>query len=111
MVTVNLMYAIEEEEKRRRLSAAGMRRRGRIGVGNVGCEGTTTMTLAEGMAESDPFAIDQRLETAQRPSVGVEQDLSQRRHLQRCIEAFCPVHKNACIFLSDALGYQTRRVE
>ena len=24
MVTVNLMYAIEEEEKRRRLSAAGM---------------------------------------------------------------------------------------
>ena len=39
------------------------------------------MTLAERMAKSDPFAIDQRLETAQRPSVRVEQDLSQRRHL------------------------------
>ena len=83
MMTMNLVHAVEEEKKGRRFTAAGVSRGGVVGVARrrSGSKRAARMPLAEGMAESDPFAMDQSLETAQRARVRVEQDLGQRRDL------------------------------
>ena len=86
MMKMNLVDAVEKEQKSGRFAAARLRRGGSVAAGGGGGgsgERTAAMALAEGMTECDPLASDQRLKTPQRPRIGIQQNLSQRRHLRK----------------------------
>ena len=85
MMKMNLVDAVEKEKESGRFAAARLRRGGSVAAGGSGGSGewTAAMALAEWMTECDPLASDQRLKTAQRPCIGIQQNLSQRRHLRK----------------------------